>query len=108
MIIKRNSRREETLDIYEVDIVNGGDILILTAYAVKENDEMWAFPSPQIFNVEIYERFKDKYDEEASKFRNNLNLDYTSLSGMELDIQSNRERLELVQIALDELLMGGV
>ena len=108
MIINKSSRREEMLNIYEVDIVNGGDILILTAYAVKENDEMWAFPSPQIFNVEIYERFKDKYDEEVSKFRNNLNLDYTSLSGMELDIQSNRERLELVQIALDELLMGGV
>ncbi len=71
MIARVNSRREEMLNIYEVDIVNGGDILILTAYAVKENDEMWSYPSPQIFNEEIYQRNKIEYDKKVKEFRLN-------------------------------------
>lgn len=71
MITRVNSRREEMLNIYEVDIVNGGDILILTAYAVKENDEMWSYPSPQIFNEEIYQRNKIEYDKKVKEFRLN-------------------------------------
>ena len=74
MIARVNSRREEMLNIYEVDIVNGGDILILTAYAVKENDEMWSYPSPQIFNEEIYQRNKIEYDKKVKEFRLNFVL----------------------------------
>ena len=69
MITRVNSRREEMLNIYEVDIVNGGDILILTAYAVKENDEMWSYPSPQIFNEDVYRRNKTEYDSKVREFR---------------------------------------
>lgn len=69
MIVKTNSRREEVLNIYEIDYVGGGEALILTAYAIKENDEMWAYPAPQIFNEEVYLRNKTEYDKKVKEFR---------------------------------------
>ena len=56
MIIKEEQRLEKVLNIYEVDVINGGDVLVLTAYAVKENDDMWNYPSPQIFNKDVYRK----------------------------------------------------
>lgn len=69
MIIKEEQRLEKVLNIYEVDIINGGDVLVLTAYAVKENDDMWNYPSPQIFNEDIYRRNKTEYDSKVREFR---------------------------------------
>lgn len=69
MIVKEEQRLEKVLSIYEVDIINGGDVLILTAYAVKENDDMWNYPSPQIFNEDIYRRNKTEYDKKVKEFR---------------------------------------
>ena len=69
MIIKEEQRLEKVLNIYEVDIINGGDVLVLTAYAVKENDDMWNYPSPQIFNEDVYRRNKTKYDSKVREFR---------------------------------------
>ena len=69
MIIKETQRLEKALNIYEVDIINGGDVLVLTAYAVKENDDMWNYPSPQIFNEDIYRRNKAEYDKKVKEFR---------------------------------------
>ena len=69
MIIKEEQRLEKVLNIYEVDVINGGDVLVLTVYAVKENDDMWAFPSPQIFNEDVYRRNKTEYDVKVSEFR---------------------------------------
>lgn len=69
MNIKRTSRQEEELRITETDVVGGGEILILIVYATKENDNLWAFPSPQIFNEDIYQRNKAIYDEEVKQFR---------------------------------------
>ena len=69
MIIKEQQRLEKVLNIYEVDIINGGDVLVLTAYAVKENDDMWNYPSPQIFNEEVYRRNKAEYDSKVREFR---------------------------------------
>ena len=69
MIIKEEQRLEKVLNIYEVDVINGGDVLVLTAYAVKENDDMWAFPSPQIFNEDVYRRNKTEYDVKVREFR---------------------------------------
>lgn len=71
MIIKEEQRLEKVLNIYEVDIINGGDVLVLTAYAVKENDDMWNYPSPQIFNEDIYRRNKTEYDKKVKEFRLN-------------------------------------
>ena len=69
MIIKEEQRLEKVLNIYEVDIINGGDVLVLTAYAVKENDDMWNYPSPQIFNEDVYRRNKTEYDKKVKEFR---------------------------------------
>ena len=69
MIIKEEQRLEKVLNIYEVDVINGGDVLVLTAYAVKENDDMWNYPSPQIFNEDIYRRNKTEYDSKVREFR---------------------------------------
>ena len=71
MIIKEEQRLEKVLNIYEVDIINGGDVLVLTAYAVKENDDMWNYPSPQIFNEDVYRRNKAEYDKKVKEFRLN-------------------------------------
>ena len=71
VIIKEEQRLEKVLNIYEVDIINGGDVLVLTAYAVKENDDMWNYPSPQIFNEDIYRRNKAEYDKKVKEFRLN-------------------------------------
>ena len=69
VIIKEEQRLEKVLNIYEVDVINGGDVLVLTVYAVKENDDMWAFPSPQIFNEDVYRRNKTEYDVKVREFR---------------------------------------
>ena len=69
MNIERTSRQEEELRITETDVVGGGEILILIVYATKENDNLWAFPSPQIFNEDIYQRNKAIYDEQVKQFR---------------------------------------
>ena len=69
MNIKRTSRQEEELRITETDIVGGGEVLILIVYATKENDNLWSFPSPQIFNKDIYQRNKSIYDEQVKQFR---------------------------------------
>lgn len=69
MIVKEEQRLEKVLNIYEVDIINGGDVLVLTAYAVKENDDMWNYPSPQIFNEDVYRRNKTEYDSKVREFR---------------------------------------
>ena len=71
MNIKTEERIEKKITITETDYVGGGEALILIAYAVKENDEMWAFPSPQIFNQEIYQRNKAEYDVKVKEFRLN-------------------------------------
>lgn len=69
MIIKEQQRLEKVLNIYEVDVINGGDVLVLTAYAVKEDDNMWNYPSPQIFNEDVYRRNKTEYDSKVREFR---------------------------------------
>lgn len=69
MNIERTSRQEEELRITETDVVGGGEILILIVYATKENDDLWSFPSPQIFNKDIYQRNKAIYDEQVRRFR---------------------------------------
>ena len=69
MIVKEEQRLEKVLNIYEVDVINGGDVLVLTAYAVKENDDMWNYPSPQIFNEDVYRRNKAEYDKRVREFR---------------------------------------
>ena len=69
MNIKKENKIEKKITITETDIINGGEVLVLIAYAVKENDEMYSFPSPQIFNEELYLKNKEKYDNKVREFR---------------------------------------
>ena len=69
MNIKTETRMEQKLLITETDIVNGGEVLVLTAYAVKENEDMWSYPAPQIFNQELYSKNKETYNLAVKKFR---------------------------------------
>lgn len=69
MNIKTETRMEQKLIITETDIVNGGEVLVLTAYAVKENEDMWSYPAPQIFNQELYSKNKEVYNLAVKQFR---------------------------------------
>lgn len=74
MNIKKESRIEKSIKITETDIVNGGEVLVLIAYAVKENEDMWSYPSPQIFNQELYLKNKNSYDNVVRDFRLNCEV----------------------------------
>jgi hypothetical protein len=69
MNIKEDIRVEKTLNITENDVLNGGEVLVLVAYAIKENEDLYSFPSPQIFSKEIYEKNKTEYDNAVKEFR---------------------------------------
>ena len=71
MNIKNDTRTEKKLTITETDIINGGEVLILIAYAIKENNELYSYPSPQVFNEEIYLKNKEAYDKAVKDFRVN-------------------------------------
>ena len=71
MNIRNETKIEKKLTITETDIVNGGEVLILTAYAVKDNDNLYSYPTPQIFNEEIYQKNKVEYDKKVKEFRLN-------------------------------------
>lgn len=74
MNIKKESRIEKSIKITETDIVNGGEVLVLIAYAVKENEDMWSYPSPQIFHEELYLKNKSNYDNVVKEFRLNCEV----------------------------------
>ena len=69
MNIINETKIEKKLTITETDMLNGGEALILIAYAVKDNDDLYSYPAPQIFNQEIYEKNKQAYDNAVREFR---------------------------------------
>ena len=69
MNIRENTMIEKKIMISETDMVNGGEVLVVVAYAVKENDDLYAFPAPQVFNEEVYKRNKSEYDKAIQEFR---------------------------------------
>ena len=69
MNISNTQRIEKCLKRTETDIINGGEVLVLIAYAVRENDDMWSYPSPQIFNQELYNKNKEDYNLSVKQFR---------------------------------------
>jgi hypothetical protein len=60
---------EKKIVISETDMVNGGEVLVVVAYAVKEDENLYAFPAPQVFNDEVYQRNKAEYDKAIQEFR---------------------------------------
>ena len=62
MKIKNGFLDERKLEIYEEDLVNDTEILVLVVYCVRRDDSaIWEMPSPQIFNSSLYEKYKKSF-----------------------------------------------
>jgi hypothetical protein len=107
MIIKNKFLDERKLEIYEEDLVNDTEILILVVYCVRRDDNVWEMPSPQVFNSSLYAKYKDKYDEQVTAFRNDC-AGISEVSLIENRFTNIEEQMELMQDAFDELLFMGV
>ena len=100
---------EESLSIYETDMINGGEALILIAYVIKEIGGMYSYPTPQIFNEEVYNRNRAAYDAQVIRFREEFLLQETPARTARLDRldESNAELFETgnaTLMAMDEML----
>jgi hypothetical protein len=104
MIIKNKFLDERKLEIYEEDLVNDTEILVLVVYCVRRDDSaIWEMPSPQIFNSSLYAKYKDKYDEQVTAFRNDC-AGISDASLIENRFTNLEEQMEIMQDAFDELL----
>ena len=103
MKIKNSFLDERKLEIYEEDLVNDTEILVLVAYCVRRDDNVWEMPSPQIFNSSLYAKYKDKYDEQVTAFRNDC-AGVSDASLIENSFSNIEEQMEIMQDAFDELL----
>lgn len=82
MNLKSRTLDERALDITEYDVINCQEVLILTVYCIRRDNEVWELPQPQIYNMEVYLNNKKAYDEAILSFREdcqNLSKDQTSL-----------------------------
>ena len=104
MNISVNSRIEKQLTITETDMINGGEVTILIAYAIKNNDGVFTFPDTQIYNQEVYNRNKDIYNAQILAFRNDCeNMTEDKGSVLADEILSLKQDNKLIMIAIDEL-----
>ena len=104
MNISVNSRIEKQLTISETDMINGGDVIILIAYAIKNNDGIFTFPDTQIYNQEVYERNKEMYNAQILAFRNDCeNMTEDKGSILADEISSLKQDNEIIMLAIDEL-----
>lgn len=108
MIIKNKFLDERKLEIYEEDLVNDTEILVLVVYCVRRDDSaIWEMPSPQIFNSSLYEKYKEKYDEQVTAFRNDC-VGVSDASLIENRFSVLEEEMEIMQTAFDEFLLSGL
>ena len=104
MNISVNSRIEKQLTITETDMINGGEVIILIAYAIKNNDGVFTFPETQIYNQDVYERNKEIYNAQILAFRNDCeNMTEDKGSVLADEISSLKEDNKLIMLAIDEL-----
>ena len=104
MSISVNSRIEKQLTITETDMINGGEVTILIAYAIKDNDGVFTFPDTQIYNQEVYERNKEMYNAQILAFRNDCeNMTEDKGSILADEISSLKEDNKIIMLAIDEL-----
>ena len=104
MNISVNSRIEKCLSITETDMINGGEVTILIAYAIKDNDGVFTFPDTQIYNQEVYERNKEMYNAQVLAFRNDCeNMTEDKGSILADEISSLKEDNKIIMLAIDEL-----
>ena len=106
MILKNKFLDERKLEIYEEDLINNTEVLVLVVYCVKRDGGMWEMPSPQIFNENLYNKYKDKYDQQVTAFRNDCSgtSDASLIENRFVNIES---QMEIMKTAFDELLLGG-
>ena len=104
MNISVNSRIEKCLTITETDMINGGEVTILIAYAIKDNDGVFTFPDTQVFNQDVYERNKEIYNAQILAFRNDCeNMTDDKGAVLEYEISSLKEDNKIIMLAIDEL-----
>ena len=104
MNISVNSRIEKCLTITETDMINGGEVIILIAYAIKDNDGVFTFPDTQVFNQDVYERNKEIYNAQILAFRNDCeNMTEDKGSILADEISSLKQDNEIIMLAIDEL-----
>ena len=104
MNISVNSRIEKQLTITETDMINGGEVTILIAYAIKTDEGVFTFPDTQIYNQEVFERNKDIYNAQILAFRNDCeNMTEDKGSILADEISSLKEDNKIIMLAIDEL-----
>ena len=104
MNISVNSRIEKCLTITETDMINGGEVTILIAYAIKDNDGVFTFPDTQIYNQDVYDRNKEIYNAQILAFRNDCeNMTEDKGSILADEISSLKEDNKIIMLAIDEL-----
>ena len=104
MNISVNSRIEKCLTITETDMINGGEVTILIAYAIKNDEGVFTFPDTQIYNQEVYERNKEMYNAQILAFRNDCeNMTEDKGSILADEISSLKEDNKIIMLAIDEL-----
>ena len=104
MNISTNSRIEKCLTITETDMINGGEVIILIAYAIKDNDGVFTFPDTQVYNQDVYERNKEIYNAQILAFRNDCeNMTEDKGSILADEISSLKEDNKIIMLAIDEL-----
>ena len=106
MLLKNRFLDERKLEIYEEDLINDSEVLVLVVYCVKRDGGMWEMPSPQIFNENLYNKHKDKYDEQVTAFRNDCS-GTSDASLVENRFENIESQMEIMKTAFDELLLGG-
>ena len=106
MLLKNKFLDERKLEIYEEDLINDSEVLVLVVYCVKRDGGMWEMPSPQIFNENLYNKYKDKYDQQVTAFRNDCS-GTSDASLIENRFENIESQMEIMKTAFDELLLGG-
>lgn len=110
MITSLKTLDERCLEIFEEDLINDTTILVVRAYCIKRNNEVWQFPSPQICNDKIYEKNKEKYDQQILAFRNDcehLSADKGSLLNSEVEaLKQENTNNQLALAEVYELVTG--
>lgn len=104
MITQYGSLDERRFSIYEYDMVNNEQVLIMTVYCVKRDNGMWELPAPQIFNEVIYNNNKEQYEAAIQAFRNDCvgSINETS-SALFTELESLKKENEMLMKAIAEL-----
>ncbi len=107
MLIRNGYLDERKMEIYEEDFINNTEVLVLVAYCVQRDGGVWEMPTPQIFNENLYNKYKDKYDEQVTAFRNDC-AGSSDVSLIENRFNNLESQVEIIKMAFDELLFGEV